>query len=136
MNGTYLFEQSSKSIFRYLVRVSHSQPLSEVKLALVMSNMHSDCCSPCGILQTNLGVVVPSSPKRIFPSQGSNPALPLCRWILCQPHEQREAKNTGVSSLSFSRNLPQQSDNVASWGSYLSKEYELQTLYVPGIYLF
>ena len=38
-----------------------------------------------GILQARIleRVAVPFS-KGVFPTQGSNPGLPHCRWILCQ----------------------------------------------------
>ena len=37
----------------------------------------------------------------IFPTQGSNPALPHCRWILYQLSHKGKPKNTGVGSLSL-----------------------------------
>ena len=36
----------------------------------------------------------------IFPSQGSNPGLPYCRWIFLPAEPQGKPKNTGVGSLS------------------------------------
>ena len=54
-----------------------------------------DCSPPgssvCGVLQTRRleWVAMPSS-KGIFPTQGSNPGLPHCRWILyCLSHQGR-----------------------------------------------
>ena len=47
----------------------------------------------------NTGVGSLSLLQGIFPSQGSNPGLPHCRWFLYQP--QGKPKNTGVGSLSL-----------------------------------
>ena len=40
--------------------------------------------SPWNSPGQNTGVGSPSLLQRIFPTQGSNPGLPHCRWILCQ----------------------------------------------------
>ena len=49
----------------------------------------------------NTGVGSLSLLQRIFPTQGSNPGLPHCRWILYQLSYQGKPKNTGVGSLSL-----------------------------------
>ena len=49
----------------------------------------------------NTGVGSLSLLQRIFPTQGSNPGLPHCRWILYQLGYQGKPKNTGVGSLSL-----------------------------------
>ena len=41
-------------------------------------------CSPWNSLGQNTGVVSLSLLQGIFPTQGSNPGLPHCRWILYQ----------------------------------------------------
>ena len=40
---------------------------------------------------TNIGVGSLSLPQGIFPTQGSNPGLPHCRWILCRLNPQGTA---------------------------------------------
>ena len=45
-------------------------------------------------------VAVPFS-RGIFPTQGSNPGLPHCRWILYQLSPPGKPKNIGVGSLSL-----------------------------------
>ena len=40
--------------------------------------------SPCNLLGQNTGGGSLSLLQGIFPTQGSNPGLPHCRWILCQ----------------------------------------------------
>ena len=47
----------------------------------------------------NTGVDSLSLLQRIFPTQGMNPGLPHCRWILCV--SPGKPKNTGVDSLSL-----------------------------------
>ena len=37
----------------------------------------------------------------IFPTKGSNPGLPHCRWILYHLSHEEKPKNTGVGSLSL-----------------------------------
>ena len=39
--------------------------------------------------------------QRIFTTQGSNPGLPHCKWILYQLGPQGKPKNTGVGNLSL-----------------------------------
>ena len=43
----------------------------------------------------------------IFPTQGLNPGLPHCRWILYQPSHKGSPENKGVGSLFLlQRDLP------------------------------
>ena len=49
----------------------------------------------------NTGVGSLSLLQRIFPTQGLNPGLPYCRWILNQLSYQGKPRNTGVGSLSL-----------------------------------
>ena len=47
----------------------------------------------------NPGVGSLSLLQGIFPTQGSNPGLPHCRWIFLQPEPPGKPKNLGVGSL-------------------------------------
>ena len=48
-------------------------------------------CTVHGILQARLLECVAFFPKWIFPTQGSNPGLLHCRWVLYQlSHKERE----------------------------------------------
>ena len=49
----------------------------------------------------NTGVGSLSFLQGIFPTQGSNPGLPHCRWILYQLSHKGKPKNTGAGSLSL-----------------------------------
>ena len=58
-----------------------------------------------GILQATIleWVAMPSS-KGVFPTQGSNPGLPHCRWVLYHLSP-REALGTPVDCISISFNV-------------------------------
>ena len=57
----------------------------------------------------NTGVGCHTLLQGIFPTQGWNPCLPHCRWILYHLSHQGEPKNTGVGSLSLLQgNFPTQ----------------------------
>ena len=58
-------------------------------------------CSSWNFPGQNTGVGGLSLLQGIFPTQGSNPALPHCRWILYQRSHKGKPKNTGVGSLSL-----------------------------------
>ena len=62
----------------------------------------SDSLRPHGILQATIleWVAFPFS-WGIFPTLGSNPGLPHCRWILYQLSHKESLLNTGVGSLSL-----------------------------------
>ena len=47
----------------------------------------------------NTGVGCHALLQEIFPTQGSNPGLPHCRWILKTSEPPGKPKNTGVGSL-------------------------------------
>ena len=55
----------------------------------------------------NTGVGSHTLLQGIFPTQGSNPGLPHGRWILYHLSHPGKPKNTGVGSLSFSRESSQ-----------------------------
>ena len=70
--------------------------------------------SPWNSLGQNTGMGILSLLQGIFPTQGSNPSLPHCGWILYQLSHKGKPKNTGVGSLSlFQRIFPTQQSN---WG--------------------
>ena len=73
------------------VKVSHSV----VSDSLQPHRLYSPWSSP----GQNTGVGSPSFLQGIFPTQGSNPGLLHCRWILYQLSH--KPKNTGVGSLSL-----------------------------------
>ena len=56
--------------------------------------------SPWNSLGQNIGVGSLSLLQRIFPTQGSNPGLPHCRWIHQLSHKGR-TRITGVGSLAL-----------------------------------
>ena len=58
-------------------------------------------CSPWNFPDQNTGVGSCSLLQGIFPTQGSNPGLPHCRWILVPSEPPGKPKNTGVGSLSL-----------------------------------
>ena len=57
---------------------------SESRSVMSISLLPHGLCSPWNSLGQNTGVGSHSLLQGIFPSQGSNPTLPLCRWILYQ----------------------------------------------------
>ena len=60
----------------------------------------------------NTGISSLSLPQGIFPIQGSNPGLPLCRQILYLPEPPGKPKNTGVGSPSLLQGIfPTQGSN-------------------------
>ena len=59
---------------------SVSESLSVLSDSLWLHGLYSPWNSP----GQNNGVVSLSLLQGIFPTQGSNPGLPQCRWILCQ----------------------------------------------------
>ena len=71
----------------------HSLPSGSLHYILshsVMSNslLPHGLCKPWNSPGQNTGVGNLSLLKRIFPTQGSNPSLPPCRWILyCLSHQ-------------------------------------------------
>ena len=70
------------------------------------SSVHGD--SP----DQNTGVGSRSFLQGIFPTQGSNPGLPHCRWIHYHLSHQGNPKNTGVGNLSLLQGIfPTQESN-------------------------
>ena len=70
------------------------------------------CLSCWNYLGQNTGVGSFSLLQGIFPTQGSNPGLPHCKWILYQLGPQGKPKNTGVGSLSLLQEIfPTQGSN-------------------------
>ena len=60
----------------------------------------------------NTGVCSLSLFQGIFTTQGLNPGLPHCRWILGPAEPERKPKNTGVSNLSLLQQIfPTQESN-------------------------
>ena len=56
-------------------------------------------CSPWHSLGQNTGVGSLSLLQRIFPTQGLNPGLPHCRWILNQLNHKGRPFYIGVQSI-------------------------------------
>ena len=75
---------------------SESQSHSVVSDSLWPQGLYS----PWNSLGQNTGVGSLSHLQGIFPTQGSNPGLPHCGWILYQPSHKGPNK-TGVGSLSL-----------------------------------
>ena len=97
------------SMCSILVSLFGGVPLRTVPSTMVKVKVAQSCptlCDPVdytadGILQAGItGVGSHSLLQGIFPTQGSNPDLPPCRWIL-YAEPQGKPKNTGMGSLSL-----------------------------------
>ena len=71
---------SDKGKFNYMVRVDESKSRSVVSNSLRPHGLYS----PWNSLGQNTGVGSCSLLQGVFPTQGMNPGLPHCRWILYQ----------------------------------------------------
>ena len=71
---------SDKGKFNYMIRVDKSESHSVVLNSLQLHGLYS----PWNSLGKNTGVGSCSLLQGIFPTQGMNPGLPHCRWILYQ----------------------------------------------------
>ena len=76
---------------------SESEGRSVVSNSLWLHGLYSPWNSP----GQNTGVGRLSLLQWIFPTQGSNPGLLNCKWILYQLSHKRKPRNTGVGSLSL-----------------------------------
>ena len=108
---------------RFFLSIVRAWILNCAMLYLV-TQLHPTLCDPMdyiarqaplsmGILQVRTleWVVMPSS-RGIFPTQGLNPGLPHCRWILLLSKLPGKPKNTGVGSLSLLQGIfPTQESN-------------------------
>ena len=82
-------------------------PILEKSVKVKVTQSCPTLCNPmdytfCGILPVRIQewVAVPFC-KGIFSTQGSNPGLPHCWWILYHKKATRKPKNTGVDSVSL-----------------------------------
>ena len=66
--------------------------------------------TPWNSLGQNTGVGSLSLLQRIFPTQGSNPGLPHCRWIFYQPSHQGNPRILEWVAYPFSRGSSQPRD--------------------------
>ena len=89
-----LKEETFRNTFTILLKKSES--------CLVMSN----CLQPQNSPGQNAGVGGLSLLQRIFPTQGSNPGLLHCRWILYQLSHKGNPRILEWVTYPFSRNLP------------------------------
>ena len=92
----------------YLVTQSCPTLCDPVDCSLPGSSVHGD--SP----GKNTGVGCHALLQGIFPTQGSNPGLPHCRWILLLSEPPGKPKNTGVGSLSLLQGIF--STQESNWG--------------------
>ena len=74
---------------------------SEVKVTQSCPSLCHPMDCPWNSLGQNTGVGNLSLLQGIFPTQGSNPGLLHCRWILYELSHKGKPKNTGVVSLSL-----------------------------------
>ena len=81
----------------YASKVKESESRSVVSNSLPPHELYSIWNSP----GHNTGMGSLSLLQGIFPTQGLNPGLLPCRWILYQLSQQGKSKNTGVGSLSL-----------------------------------
>ena len=82
--------------------------VAQLCLTLRSHGLYSPWTSP----GPNTGVGILSLLQGIFPTQGSNPGFPHCRWILYQLSYKGKTKNTEVGSLSLLQGIfPTQESN-------------------------
>ena len=92
---TFMWLFTVSEYFLHTIFHSNSLPIKKIRLSGVeceneSHSVVSDSCnpmdyySPRNSLGQNTGVGSLSLPQGIFPTQGSNPGLPHCRWILYQ----------------------------------------------------
>ena len=81
----------------WIIKKAESESRSAISNTLQLHWLYS----PWNSLSQNTGVGSPSLLQGIFPTQGSNPGLPLCRQIFLAAEPPRKPKNTGVGSLSL-----------------------------------
>ena len=89
---------------RFLYQLSYQgSPKSESEGRSVVSDSlwPHGLYSPWNSPGQNTGVGSLSLLQGIFPTEGSNPGLLHCRWILYHLSHKRKPKNTGVGSLSL-----------------------------------
>ena len=109
--------------FFYKLNV-YGYPTSRASLCLVSQSCSilcdpTDCSSPGSSVYRDYpgkdtGVGCHALLQGLFPTQGLNPGLPHCRWILYCLSHQGSPWNTGVGSLSLlDRHFPTQESN---WG--------------------
>ena len=89
---------TTESVFQ-----SPCQCQSESRSAVSDSLEPHGLYSPWNSLGQNTGLGSHSLLQAIFSTQGSNPGLPHCRWILYQLSHNGKPKNTGMGSLSLLR---------------------------------
>ena len=75
--------------------------LSKVKVSQSCLTLCDPMDCPWNSPSQNTGMGSLSLLQGSFPTQGSNPGLPHCRWVLYQLRPQGKPKNTGVDSLSL-----------------------------------
>ena len=90
----------------YLVTQLHPTLCDPMDYSPPGSSVHGDSPSK------NTGVGCHALLQGIFPTQGLNPGLPHCRWILLLSKLPGKPKNTGVGSLSLLQGIfPTQESN-------------------------
>ena len=118
--------QGTLSSFQFVFLIAF---LHDYESCSFMSDSLQPLNSPC----QNTGMASLSLLQGIFPTQGLNPGLPHCRWILyCQSHPGKP-RNTGVGSLSLLQGIfPTQKLN---WGllHYRWVLYQLSHQGSPGL---
>ena len=88
---------------------SESESCSVVSDSLWPYGLYSPWNSP----GQNIGVVSLSFLQGIFPTQGLNPGLPHCRWILYQLSWSGKPRNTGVGRFSRESSRPRNGTKVS-----------------------
>ena len=107
----YVINFSVKILTRqFQLKYNESESHSVMSDSLRPHGLYSPWNSP----GQNTGVGSLSLLQETFPTQGSNPGLLHCRWILYQLSHKGSHKNTGVGSLSLLQGIcPIQETN---WG--------------------
>ena len=108
---SYVINFSVKILTRqFQLKYNESESHSVMSDSLRPHGLYSPWNSP----GQNTGVGSLSLLQETFPTQGSNPGLLHCRWILYQLSHKGSHKNTGVGSLSLLQGIcPIQETN---WG--------------------
>ena len=96
-------------IFNFFTFIGvESESCSVVSNSLQSHGLNSPWNSP----GQNAGVGSLSLLQRIFPTQGSNPGLPHCRWILCQLSHKGSPRILKWVAYPFSRGSSQTRDQT------------------------
>ena len=90
--------------------MSYHLTLVRMKVKVKVTQSCLTLCDPMGYAGQNTGVESLSLLQGIFPTQGSNPGLPHCRWILYHLSHKRNPRILEWVAYPFSRRSSQPSN--------------------------